>query len=1734
MGMMRTLRRDAERRARKGNQGGLTGRKGGRAIGRAPLREPRLIIENLEPRFLLSGEGIILPPPPSQQEQQAPIQMPAAQVANQFVQPAINIAPDLAAFGGKTAEKQVNEIVFVDAAVEDKQSLINAALQARPGQNDPAQVEVVVLDGARDGVEQIAAWLKGYEGLQAVHVISHGDAAALRLGLTTLDPTNIDAYRDQIASWGASLSADGDILLYGCDVAAGAQGESFVQKLALYSGADVAASVDRTGAAALGGNWVLEAHTGVIDVASLSDAQYNGLLALDATTLQLNAALRTQLLSVLDKIDVTASEALKDVLVNTDLPGLGKSVNELIGLDSNSGSTTTIAFFGLKTAANSYFTTNGNASTLTGLASALQTAINTQVAAAKTVSGDATQPWTVAVTPSFDPTAAEVVAGLKIKIDLNDWTKSALVFSNITDAGTSLTLVASGTLTSVANLHFDFDAGLTVAGVTGATNAATALTGASATDNGSWFRVNKLELDTHLTGTTFDQRAGISVSLLDANNSDRLGRITLNDFAALSGSTLAAKAASALDVTQIASLFGTDGSDHVITGKLSTGALAANVFDDVTLSATDKTNLASAFAIATATLSRLDSTDANGNIAISALGRTLPLADVSTLGLLALNDGRTFSDVLGFRTPQNTTVLADYLAATTLVAGTPKVSGLLDYMRQYLSGTGVYSGLEAMMSASAAASAMNVVATGATGNFALNFSLKLDRRFIARFTFNDNLSDVGINWLPGEGIKLKQDLQFDTVWTASSSASVDVNTLTVQVQSDGHQLDAGVVLGALEARAVGTLVFDTGAIALSVNGASPVTSGAAASASLSITGTPSVTAAADFDIVGKIGTTGFEALVSRVTTDTTTGELVITTLPAVSGAVIDTKGTKATGDDTVTLYGNATFADGEQLYVSLDGNLHLVVSRSGSTYTPTAGATYDSASASWTFETGRSDAQLVAAMIVTTGASATVSNLPVISTVTAGTGTRVFGTTTTQTGNSLVVTVDSIAYTIVDTAGNAVNGTAGGNDYISSYAGGNWSVTLVGVSSVTSTAAAWTNAVSATVSGSASRSYLTVTGTAALVASQSLIVTVAGTDYTVVNTTGSAVVNGSGYIGAYSGGAWSITLDNVSAGSLPVTARWSDGTVVTTAVVRSVNTSGGGGNKVLAGTATLTAGQALEVTVTNLLLPTTYVVRSAAGTLSSGASYDASTGLWSLTLASANLPSTGSVAAMVVGNRSTPVAMATLYPPTYASTGTVPTVLAETTGDTTPTIFGTTTLSTGETLTVSLYSGTGTEGGTALATYTLGDGNLSYDSTTHRWTLTVPTALGAGTYSVKAAVKQVPHVEAIVGAGSTSLDPNGVLLSSVTDAAAVTLSDFDNLRKFASIDSATLNGMLTDVGNYLVRLRDSGQFDAVLPYTDLTLGKTIDFSAIVNQVTDEQLVGVLTSGIAGSNAVSPVLTKDVSFDLIFSRPGDARNSLVTVTVLASETASFTHIDQLAALIDLKLATGYGGLLAWTQGDGTVPGTAVAEVSETIKGGSSYGNGTSNEAQNILLHASSGTFTLGFGSAVTGPISVFATAAQVQNALETLSTVGRGNVVVVGTPKHYSIEFVHDLAGQDLAPLSVAFQNATHGGALDVVASNLLVSLLPVDLDQDRRVGRHVDVRGLLFGHQPKHAFHVAAAHVWLLCWGRAQARSRSLMLVLARVCASTFLTITAQYRLYLPPALGRLPLTTTDPAGMRP
>ncbi len=168
-----------------------------------------------------------------------------------------------------------NSIVFVDWRVADIDSLVAGM---------PSDIEIDILDSASDGLDQIATRLQGRSGLDAIHIISHGSSGSLTLGSGIFDTDDLYTHLGQLESIGKSLTESGDILLYGCNVAAGEVGAQFIGNLAQATGADVAASTDFTGATRLeGGDWVLEAQTGSIEAAlPLSQAtidQSNLLLA---------------------------------------------------------------------------------------------------------------------------------------------------------------------------------------------------------------------------------------------------------------------------------------------------------------------------------------------------------------------------------------------------------------------------------------------------------------------------------------------------------------------------------------------------------------------------------------------------------------------------------------------------------------------------------------------------------------------------------------------------------------------------------------------------------------------------------------------------------------------------------------------------------------------------------------------------------------------------------------------------------------------------------------------------------------------------------------------------------------------------------------------------------------------------------------------------------------------------------------------------------------------------------------------------------------------------------------------------------------------------------------------------------------------------------------------------------------------------------------------------------------
>ncbi|WP_459608455.1 DUF4347 domain-containing protein, partial [Dickeya oryzae] len=174
---------------------------------------------------------------------------------------------EVVAVAGETTHK---EVVFVDTSVADYQTLVNQV---------PAGTEVVLLDSSKDGLTQMAEWAQTHSGYDAIHIISHGSEGQVSLGTLTLNTMTAASRAADLAVLGSALTEDGDLLLYGCDVASNT-GAEFLTEVADLTGADVAASTDATGASTLGGNWTLEAvnKDGIIDSHGLSFSNYDYLL----------------------------------------------------------------------------------------------------------------------------------------------------------------------------------------------------------------------------------------------------------------------------------------------------------------------------------------------------------------------------------------------------------------------------------------------------------------------------------------------------------------------------------------------------------------------------------------------------------------------------------------------------------------------------------------------------------------------------------------------------------------------------------------------------------------------------------------------------------------------------------------------------------------------------------------------------------------------------------------------------------------------------------------------------------------------------------------------------------------------------------------------------------------------------------------------------------------------------------------------------------------------------------------------------------------------------------------------------------------------------------------------------------------------------------------------------------------------------------------------------------------
>ncbi len=207
------------------------------------------------------------------------------------------------------AAGQPASIVFIDAGVTGHERLLDDL---------PADALAVILEAGSDGITQIGDTLAQHEDIGAIHIISHGNPGNITLGDTVLSNNTIGDYAAALQGWGSSLAEGADILVYGCNVAQGIQGQSFVAQLSDITGADVAASDDITGTETQNGDWDLEARTGIIESDTIeSDRLVSGLIGPPPTEITVDQAGDGQDVST-NGVDYSDGLTLREALMITE------------------------------------------------------------------------------------------------------------------------------------------------------------------------------------------------------------------------------------------------------------------------------------------------------------------------------------------------------------------------------------------------------------------------------------------------------------------------------------------------------------------------------------------------------------------------------------------------------------------------------------------------------------------------------------------------------------------------------------------------------------------------------------------------------------------------------------------------------------------------------------------------------------------------------------------------------------------------------------------------------------------------------------------------------------------------------------------------------------------------------------------------------------------------------------------------------------------------------------------------------------------------------------------------------------------------------------------------------------------------------------------------------------------------------------------------------------------------
>jgi hypothetical protein len=151
-------------------------------------------------------------------------------------------ADRVAAVADDRADPDFN-VVLISSALPEQGMLIDAASR---------HAEVLVFDAAQDNLDTITVRLHDMvesSGRKIDHlaVLDHAKAGEWRIGSDRFSLFSLPQRRASFETLGSLLTDDGQIQLYGCELAGNPMGQALVDRIALYTHADVFASFDKVG-----------------------------------------------------------------------------------------------------------------------------------------------------------------------------------------------------------------------------------------------------------------------------------------------------------------------------------------------------------------------------------------------------------------------------------------------------------------------------------------------------------------------------------------------------------------------------------------------------------------------------------------------------------------------------------------------------------------------------------------------------------------------------------------------------------------------------------------------------------------------------------------------------------------------------------------------------------------------------------------------------------------------------------------------------------------------------------------------------------------------------------------------------------------------------------------------------------------------------------------------------------------------------------------------------------------------------------------------------------------------------------------------------------------------------------------------------------------------------------------------------------------------------------------------